>query len=1120
MIIKRLTLAMSLGLGLILLLLWLLSTPSDVALAEVGTDTIHVAASGGSASNQGSPAGLYGASTVVSTDVGSYSSMALDSNGRLHVSFNNATSDGLFHGVYSDTSWHVQTVAAGGEILRNSIAADPNSDTPHISYEKDGDLMHAYLSGTEWITSTVVSRTYMYRHWQNAIAVDSSGYPHIAYSKDRKIGSFWFGDVEYAQWDGADWEFPTVHTLGEEVRSPICLALDSQDTPYILFKKRFFGGDFAVFLATRIDQAWEITTLEYDWYNTFPPGAALTIDDNDNVYWIYMWLGQRVGGTILPMTLLASGWKIGYSDIAVDDVGRVYIVFENDDVLQLSVKSPCDDEWVHTPLVSIATWRESDVSLTVVQDVVRVIYRDSTTQDLMHLSLPVASIVGQLEPLEVQPDELDAGSDSTATVTATVRDCAGPLANTPVTLTLNPSLDSTFISPQTGTVVHGTTDANGAFNATIRAGLQAGVVTVTATADGTEPQSATIRLIPATMEVITTFSILVDDFIPQPYQGESMYYYNRLGGDRGDLGGSVSTWGQGLVTSTIVSDRWGGIWMSLNHPIREEEPINFSTILPAQILPRYQSKITGLTFKVARGTSGRPLRIELKNEKDGTIHWSQQVVLTGGLQTLSYQLPPLGDTTSLLWIIDNTAVGDFVVVEHVALTATTQITDAALAGLVWGYGMLLGDWDPATGLVRDKARYASGEFDAMQSTGSLAAATAVAEQLGIVEHADAVQIVTAISNTLLTDIPRYRGLWPHWVKLLPSGTFTIVQGTEWSSMDTVIAAIALLEAQTALGLDTSGTEQMLQGIDWDALLTPNGISHGYTYAGTPIPASWDTFGGESWLVQLAYAAATGKLAPIKYCNPPTANGSCFIDELAWLFVPPPPIDCCGTDWELYRQQAADAQLSYYAPTPTLCLTQLCLFGLSAAEVPVPSAVTTSQIYQAFGVGGRFSPPNDGSSLLGAPVAVPHCSAMIASLRSTQAVSMWLWLINQGPLSPLNNVESLMFPAGSGCEPEEMQWNELKGSWNLVLQTLGWGRYLAQRQGQVPVLWQTITANAFLREGYNLVASVPVTAVHIHGPSEVFTSAAQFSADYEPDNAAAPVTLAWDNGTVGANATYT
>jgi hypothetical protein len=298
-----------------------------------------------------------------------------------------------------------------------------------------------------------------------------------------------------------------------------------------------------------------------------------------------------------------------------------------------------------------------------------------------------------------------------------------------------------------------------------------------------------------------------------------------------------------------------------------------------------------------------------------------------------------------------------------------------------------------------------------------------------------------------------------------------VENTEWSSVDTVIAAIGLLEAQSGLGTDTSATERMLQEIEWGNLVTPHGISHGYAYSGDLIPYAWDAFGGESWLVELACAAATGQVTPLSYPFPPTANGSGFIDELAWLFVPPPSEpDYWGTDWKSYRSTVADNQISYYpVHNPTSCLAPLSLFGLSAAEVPAPSMVAQNEIYQAYGIGGAFAPANDGSSL-GEPVVIPHYSAMIASLRPQEAIRMWKWLIAHRFFSPLNNVESLMFPAGADCDPATVVWNQLKGSWNLSLQTLGWGRYLAERDGQVPILWQAAETNPLLQKGYVLLGS--------------------------------------------------
>jgi hypothetical protein len=183
----------------------------------------------------------------------------------------------------------------------------------------------------------------------------------------------------------------------------------------------------------------------------------------------------------------------------------------------------------------------------------------------------------------------------------------------------------------------------------------------------------------------------------------------------------------------------------------------------------------------------------------------------------------------------------------------------------------------------------------------------------------------------------------------------------------------------------------------------------------------------------------------------------------------PERDVWETDWSAYRRAAGDNQLLYYTTHyPESCFRQLGLFGLSAAEVPDPSLVPQEAVYQAFGVGGRFWLANDGFALYGAPVVVPHYAALSASLRPEEALDMWEWLMDGGYFSPLNNAESLLFGPGADYSTNELVWNHLKGSWNLSLQTLGWGRYLAERAGQVPILWQATSANPLVRRGYSML----------------------------------------------------
>jgi hypothetical protein len=599
-----------------------------------------------------------------------------------------------------------------------------------------------------------------------------------------------------------------------------------------------------------------------------------------------------------------------------------------------------------------------------------------------------------------------------------------------------------------------------------------------------------------------SIKILVDDFSPQPYQGESNYFFNRIGGDRGALNNSFLSWGDGQVSISIpYGNSWGGVWMSLNHPIREHQAIDFSAILPPQILPSFQSKITGITVTVY-GTPSRILRTELKDTKND-LKWLHEDRLSGDRQTIYSDLPPLKNISQLVLVLDNASPGDSLVIDEISLIASTSITDTPTAAFVWSYGMLLNNWNPASGLVRDKATDASGEFDAVQATGSLAAATAIAEQLGVINYQDSVAIVNKISDTLMNRIPRNHGLWPHWVRASSDGKFEIVPDTEWSSVDTVIAAIGLLDARSGLNLDTTSIEQILREVDWNNLLTLKGISHGYTYDDQLIPYAWDVFGGESWLVELAYASATGKVATLMFPSPPTSNGAGFIDELSWLFTKPPSnVDYWGTDWTIYRSNQSKNQLTYYsARNPNRCYSQIGLFGLSPSEVPQPERVPKKNIYQAFGIGGQFSYANDGSSWLGTPVIVPHYSALIASIEPEKSIKMWNWLISEDYFSPLNNVESLTLSDSQDCRPVNKQWNQLKGSWNLSLQTLGWGRYLAERNGNIPILWQATLNNQFLQSGFLLLSplehSIPESGPTLETPSASILENAQGSCDGKP-----------------------
>ncbi len=260
------------------------------------------------------------------------------------------------------------------------------------------------------------------------------------------------------------------------------------------------------------------------------------------------------------------------------------------------------------------------------------------------------------------------------------------------------------------------------------------------------------------------------------------------------------------------------------------------------------------------------------------VYWtSGDTSLSGVAQFCDFPLSESRDFAVLAWL----AVGEpgqSVKVDSVELLLDGPTLTTAQKGFLWIYAMLLENHDEASGMTRDRANFPAGDTDNVSASGLQAAAAVVTAHLGYIESASAIAIVNRTTNAILS-LPTCHSVLPH---LLKSGELD--PGSEWSSIDSAIALAALLTAREALGLDTSGVEAALVGIDWPALLTGGAISHGYAYeasgdhCGAKLAAVWTDFGTESWLVHLAYAAATGLTAEMN-ASPPTANGAGFIDEL-------------------------------------------------------------------------------------------------------------------------------------------------------------------------------------------------------------------------------------------------
>ncbi len=143
--------------------------------------------------------------TVDSTvpDVGMWTSLALDSSDRPHISYYHLYWDeheqkcgALKYARWIGSSWQIETVDSAGDVGEYTSLALDSSYYPHISYfdVDNWNLKYARWNGSSWQKETVDATEQVGMH--TSLALDSSDYPHISYF-DRTNGY-----LKYAYWEG------------------------------------------------------------------------------------------------------------------------------------------------------------------------------------------------------------------------------------------------------------------------------------------------------------------------------------------------------------------------------------------------------------------------------------------------------------------------------------------------------------------------------------------------------------------------------------------------------------------------------------------------------------------------------------------------------------------------------------------------------------------------------------------------------------------------------------------------------------------------------------------------------------------------------------------------------
>jgi hypothetical protein len=156
--------------------------------------------------------------------------------------------------------------------------------------------------------------------WKNALVLDSSGFPHIAYYD---VGN---NSLKYTHWDGSQWRVETVHYWGSDCIGGmgiaciggIGIAMDSADRPRIAYRAPYEDGS-ALWYARWDGSQWrkEVVDHETEWGCGY--GTCLKLDSMDRPRIAY---AASIGGFIAKLKYAqwdGSAWRVE----TIEDTGNV-----------------------------------------------------------------------------------------------------------------------------------------------------------------------------------------------------------------------------------------------------------------------------------------------------------------------------------------------------------------------------------------------------------------------------------------------------------------------------------------------------------------------------------------------------------------------------------------------------------------------------------------------------------------------------------------------------------------------------------------------------------------------------------------------------------------------------
>ncbi|MBT7080554.1 MAG: hypothetical protein HN929_03670, partial [Chloroflexi bacterium] len=378
--------------------------------------------------------------TVDSTgNTGYFTSLAFDVRGNPAISYINDLGDYLKFARWSGTNWNIEIIDATTYVYGYTSLAFDDNDDPAISYYDwiNKNLKFAALNGISWVTETVDSPGDVGNY--NSLAFDANGNPAISYYDAIN------GNLKYAIWNGSIWATSTIDSAGD-IGYYNSLAFDTSGNAAISY---YDLTNTALKYAAWNGSSWDIQSVDTDgnvgWYSSLAFNSngnpTISYKDIDNGHLKYaIW-----NGSTWDITSIDSSGNVGsYCSLAFDNDGNPalsYYDWNNGDLKYASVgwlQATGTTTWTYT-MPSLTDGISYSITARAIDNSgsASLYYLESFTFDT---SNPTMTIVAS----DVTLSDSNVGVD-TFTVTATYSEA---MDNSQIpSITFDPALATTLTNP-------------------------------------------------------------------------------------------------------------------------------------------------------------------------------------------------------------------------------------------------------------------------------------------------------------------------------------------------------------------------------------------------------------------------------------------------------------------------------------------------------------------------------------------------------------------------------------------------------------------------------------------------------------------------------------------------